>query len=557
MTGISPSHPRPRPHPRAWAQQTVALLVATCVTLLALTAGAAASANPPTATVSGAALHHAIVVGNADRHIFTRDTATLSACLRLHPTRCAAERHATHRARVRLTLAEQRVRTLSVHISRHRRKSSGAPTPTGTGTQTQALAAPVLAVSGQTLRWNAVSGVGSYVFVRKVPDHADEYSVVSGNSITPPAVPATTVHFSIRTNVSSSAWAPEVPISYPAAVLVAPPETPPSETPSDSGGSTSAAAFEMGVVAGSALTYERPFIRKLGAHTARVEYEIGTPTSQMAPTIEAYARTGIKPLLLASFHATLPTVAQAQNLASWAAAFGPGGTLWQGKSFPAGTAVTDIEFGNETSYAYQYADTSKASNWYAFSSYASRAQTYALRFKDAQMAIQASNSKVGLLAQADDGDSGSSAWVENMFAAVPDLAQRVAGWTVHPYGPNWQVKIDKVVSSTAAQGAPNTIPIYVTEWGLATDNGRCLSDNYGWNTCMTYGEASTALSSTVSDMKARYGTRLAAFYLYQAHDQAPTGTSTDRESYFGALQSNEAPKSTFTTTVQSLLTANP
>lgn len=144
-----------------------------------------------------------------------------------------------------------------------------------------------------------------------------------------------------------------------------------------------------------------------------------------------------------------------------------------------------------------------------------------------------------------------------MFAAVPDLAQRVAGWTVHPYGPKWQTKIDELVSSTAAHGASSTIPIYITEWGLASDNGRCLSDNYGWNQCMTYSEAATALSSTVSAMKARYGSRLAAFYLYQAHDQEATGASTDRESYFGALQSNQAPKGAYTTTVESLLAANP
>lgn len=313
----------------------------------------------------------------------------------------------------------------------------------------------------------------------------------------------------------------------------------------------------MGVVAGSALTFERPFIQQLGAHTARMEFEIGTPTSQMTPIIEAYARAGIRPLLLASFHGTLPSTAEAQNLASWAATFGPGGTLWQGKSFPAGTAVTDIEFGNETSFAYQYSDTSSASNWYALSSYAVRAQTYALRFEDAQVAIQTANSKVGLLAQADDGDSGSSAWVDNMFAAVPDLAGRVAGWTVHPYGPKWQTKIDELISSTAAHGASSAIPIYVTEWGLASDNGRCLSDNYGWNQCMTYGEAATTLSSTVSAMRARYGSRLAAFYLYQAHDQQASGASTDRESYFGALQSNEAPKGAYTTTVESLLAANP
>lgn len=329
----------------------------------------------------------------------------------------------------------------------------------------------------------------------------------------------------------------------------------PSESPVSGGNPTT--PFEMGLVAGSALMFERPFVRALGAHTARLEVEIGTPASQIAPIVEAYAQAGVKPLLLASFDGTLPSTAEAESLAEWAKAFGPDGTLWQGKSLPAGTAVTDIEFGNETSYAYQYPDTSKASNWYDLPSYAARAQTYALRLEAAQTAIAASGAHVGLLAQADDGGSGASTWVDNMFAAVPDLAERVAGWTVHPYGPHWQTRIDKLVSSTAAHGAPGAIPIYVTEWGLATDNGRCLSDNYGWNACMTYTEAASTLSSTMSAMRARYGARLAAFYLYQAHDQAASGASTDRESYFGALQSDEAPKGAYTTTVETLLSANP
>ena len=565
------------PHPHwAWARQITTLLVATCLTLLAISAGAAAREPQPSATISSTALHNAIAARTADRRALVRDSSRLSTCLRIRHGQCDAKRHVVKRSRAKLAVAERRVRSLIAHISRGHHMFGDTPTPTSTQT-------PTLNVSGQTLKWNAVSGVSNFVFVRKVPGQADEYSVVTGTSITPPAVPGATVHFSIRTDVSGSTWAPEISIAYPAATPVTPPVTSETESPSgagsgsggnggstgSSGGSTEGAgggstgstsstgAFEIGVVAGSALMFERPFIQTLGAHTARMEFEIDTPTSQMAPIIEAYARAGIRPLLLASFHGTLPTTSEAQNLASWAAAFGPGGTFWHGKSFPAGTTVTDIEFGNETSYAYQYSDTSKASNWYALASYALRAHTYALRFKDAQTAIQAVNPNVGLLAQADDGDSGSSAWVENMFAAVPDLAQRVAGWTVHPYGPRWQVKIDKLVSSTAAQGAPNTIPIYVTEWGLATDNGRCLSDNYGWNQCMTYGEAASTLSSTVSAIRARYGSRLAAFYLYQAHDQEASGASSERESYFGALQSNQAPKGAYTTTVQSLLTANP
>ncbi len=485
---MSTSHPRPH---RVWAQQTIALLVATCMTLLAISADAAARTTHPTATISSAALHRAIAVRTTDRRALARYSSKLNACLLAQTSRCSSDRHTIKRSRVRLAAAERRVRSLSARISRRHHASKGTRTPPST-----------LGGSGSSTDSHSTQGTGSG---------------------------------SIQGAGSGSGGSTESPGS----------------------GSTSSGTFEMGVVAGSALTFERPFIQKLGARTARMEFEINTPTSRMAPAIEAYALAGIKPLLLASFHGTLPTTSEAQNLASWAAAFGPGGTLWQGRSFPAGTAVTDIEFGNETSYAYQYSDTSETSDWYTLSSYAARAQTYALRLKDAQVAVQATNSKVGLLAQADDGDSGSSAWVDNMFAAVPDLAGRVAGWTVHPYGPSWQTKIDKLVSSTSAHGASTAIPIYVTEWGLASDNGRCLSDNYGWNTCMTFSEASTTLDSTVSAMKARYGVRLAAFYLYQAHDQAATGASTSRESYFGALQSNGAPKGAYTITVQSLLAANP
>ena len=56
----------------------------------------------------------------------------------------------------------------------------------------------------------------------------------------------------------------------------------------------------------------------------------------------------------------MPSTSEAQNLASWAAAYGPGGSFWQGKSYPANTAVTRIEFGNETSYSYQFSDNSSS-----------------------------------------------------------------------------------------------------------------------------------------------------------------------------------------------------
>jgi hypothetical protein len=412
-----------------------------------------------------------------------------------------------------------------------------------------AQSAPALGVSGRTLTWQQVTDVSTYVLAIKVPGHADRYTEVSGTSVTPAAVPGASVAYSVRTAVDGSAWSPKVKVSYLAAASSPPTSPPPAPV--------SSGPFEIGLVAGSAIAYELPYIQRLGAHTARMEFSIDTPVSQMESIVGAYAQAGVKPLLLAGFQGRLPSTGEAQSLASWAAAFGPGGTFWQGKDYPASTAVTDIEFGNETSYSYQFPDTSSASNWYALPSYAARAQTYALRFRDAQTAIQTTNPNVGLLAQADDGGSGTPTWVNNMFAAVPDLAGRVAGWTVHPYGPHWEATINRLLSSTQAAGAPSGIPIYATEWGLSSDNGRCVEENFGFSKCMSYGEAASTLESNIAAMHARYGSRLRDVYLFQARDQQSTGTSTEREGYCGALQTNQSTKGAYTTAVENLLSSNP
>ena len=77
--------------------------------------------------------------------------------------------------------------------------------------------------------------------------------------------------------------------------------------------------------------------------------------------------------------------------------------------------MRQIEFGNETSYSHQYGDT------WSDQSYKDRAKLYATRFAQAHAAIAGTGRQVGLLAQADDGGTGSSAWVNGMFDAVPNL----------------------------------------------------------------------------------------------------------------------------------------
>jgi hypothetical protein len=421
------------------------------------------------------------------------------------------------------TVPHQRARSFAVLASILALTLSFAvrtPSPASADT----LTAPVVTVSGQTLRWNAITGVSSYEWARKVPGRATEYAVVSGTSVTPPVVAGQTVRYNVRTNVTGSAWSREVSITYPS------PST----------------GFRMGVTTGTAFSYELPFVTSLGARTARLLYPIGTSASSMASAVDAYARAGVRPLLAADFYGRLPSTAESQNLATWARAYGPGGTFWAGKTYPANTAVSRIEFGHETSYAHQFSD-------YSLPTYASRAQTYALRFKDAQAAAKAANPNVGLLAIGDNAVN-QNAWVVNMFKAVPDLGTRAAGWTIHPYGPNWKTRIDSTISSTRAAGSPD-LPIWVTEWGLTTDNGRCLSDNYGYSKCLTYAQAATTLHSALTGMLSTYGSRLGAFYLYQAHDQAASGTQSGREYYFGALQSRGQAKGAYTTEVKADLAA--
>jgi hypothetical protein len=282
----------------------------------------------------------------------------------------------------------------------------------------------------------------------------------------------------------------------------------------------------------------------LGAKVVRVSFPIATPASALEPTIAGYAALGVRVLPLAEFDGRIPSSAEARGLAAWAQAYGPGGSFWAGRS-DGWLAVESIEFGNETSYSYQYPDNSP-------SGYAARAQSYALAFAEAANAIRAANPAAGLLAQGDSGNAGTI-WMENMFKAVPNLGSLVAGWTMHPYGLLWHPRLEALLQETAAEGAPSSIPIDITEWGVSSDNGRCLSENYGYNPCMTYQEAGETLRTVTAGMRKLLGERLGLFLFYQVRDRQPSGASSEREGYFGVLQHELQGKGLYTTAAQEVL----
>src|SRR5919198_2811435 len=183
--------------------------------------------------------------------------------------------------------------------------------------------------------------------------------------------------------------------------------------------------FTVGMVSGPAAAWEAGFTDKANLHpkVVRVPFQIGDSVSSVQKQVSGLAAKGEQALLLAEFPGRIPSTSEAQNLANWAKAFGPGGTFWQGRADGA-LAVRYIEFGNETNEGYQFGGVSSGS------SYLSRAQSYALRAKDAVDAINAANPNVGLLVQGDNGGCGCSQWLDGMFTARPGLKKRIAGWAL-------------------------------------------------------------------------------------------------------------------------------
>lgn len=292
--------------------------------------------------------------------------------------------------------------------------------------------------------------------------------------------------------------------------------------------------FEFGVQAGR-LERDIRISGQLGAPVARVEWDIATPAERLVPIVAAYAREGVRVQPVAGYEGRIPTPEEAANVGAWARAVGPEAAMWRTRDRR--FAVRAIEFGTETSFAYQ--GTQK------------RGGEYARRAKEASIA--ADRAGVGLYIQADEANQVDE-WINQMYDAVPDLHDYAAAWIIHPYGPRWRRMVDLAIFRTEQRGAPR-IPIAITEWGVANDGGRCLNDNYGWPRCLTSAQAADILERVVREMRAEYP-RIRQFILYNNHDLRPPGTDDEREHYFGARRSDGASKGAYTRTAERLMAAN-
>jgi hypothetical protein len=203
-----------------------------------------------------------------------------------------------------------------------------------------------------------------------------------------------------------------------------------------------------------------------------------------------------------------------------------------------------LELGNETSYGYQYGD------GFSNESYKLRAKEYAQRVREAGEALAGTG--LGVSCQADDGNSGSSVWVNEMYAQVPELHKYISAWTIHPYPSTTTnasaVRIERMYSQVGAHGGSG-VSVDVTEWGVPTDNGNTLNDG----THLTYAEAATFATGSYNALKAAAGTKLRQFIIYQVRDQRPPGSGSEREWYFGALQRELGNKGEWTKFVEKVM----
>jgi hypothetical protein len=545
---------------------------------------AGSSAGSHVATASVAADTSSIRAANRALGV---ERESLRHCVREHPHRCAPERAALKRARKRRHRATVRLALLKAVIPAPSHKASGASgaksaPPKRESTSSNDRSAPTLTVSGETLSWSKVGSASSYVLRREVTGQKTQESAIDATSDTPNPAPGVTARYAVRANVSGSEWSHEVSISYPASAPEAPggesshakePKTeeasskassgetlpspigeapsPVGEAPSPIGeggsspGGSARPSFPIGLNSGrEQLDYEGA--SKLGAKLVRLDCSIEESARELEPAIAKYTAEGVRVLPLADFYAEVPTAADAKNIASWATAFGPGGTFWKTHSVTP-LPIEDIEFGNETDNGYQYGLEPGSP------AYQSLAEAYARRFKEASEALTATHTDVGLLAQEQDP---TGHWIAGMYAAVPNFAQYVAGWTIHPYGPSWRTSITDLIDQTSAYGASSSIPIDITEWGVSSDNGLCLTSNFDWNECMSYEEAATVTRASVAEMSEAFGSRVGMFMIFQVRDQQSVGATNSVEGYFGALQRNLAPKGAYTTEVQTLLSAS-
>ena len=277
-----------------------------------------------------------------------------------------------------------------------------------------------------------------------------------------------TVRYSVRTAVEGSAWAPDISVSYPAAVTPPaaspPPVTtpPPAEPPTGGGegGPKMDVALDIGGWAwASAINDEAGAVKYV-----RSSYKHFNSDSQM----ELLTRAGVTLMPLFGEGGTLAGYDNStffNEIVTWFKRYGHGGTFWAGK--PVDLGATTAELINEPGNPYFYSDYNNI-------------QLYANMTKAVHSALEANFApavRPKLLVSYDGGFNGSP-YGRAIFAAgaVADAL------TVHPYGGHGSESAlggrERVTQAHSETG----LPVYVTEVGWPTALGQApTGDSLQWS----------------------------------------------------------------------------
>ena len=218
--------------------------------------------------------------------------------------------------------------------------------------------------------------------------------------------------------------------------------------------------------------------------------------------------------------------AYATFVAAAVARYGPGGTFWrQNPDLPARPLLW-FELWNEPYYADHNRDPGAYARLVRAAVLAGRAAQPSARFL-----IEATTTY-----QTAAGDERN--WIEDMYAAVPDLGSYFDGVAVHPYGGDPAVytpygdtdgqpgRVEQIHRELSAHG-DGAKPLWVTEIGWST----CSGDS----ACVTEQQQAAYLRTFLRLARTTWASYVRAVFVFGLRDLAPNAID-DREAWYGLLR---------------------
>lgn len=271
-------------------------------------------------------------------------------------------------------------------------------------------------------------------------------------------------------------------------------------------------------------------LRSIGVQADRLEFGPQMSWAEVDERYRAALREGMRVLPVLNRIqriSTIDTGAFTAWVAGFAARYGPGGAFWAGRA-DAALALHHIELFNEPYGAWDFQPVEPA----AF------ARLYVASVDAGRRANPQTRYLLPMQPTVDEYGT-SRPWTDELWAAEPQIAARVDGLAVHPYGswapganPLWTYWKTRLLHETWAQrGAAR--PMWITEVGQCTS---LAAPN-----CVSEAQQAEAIRFYVAD--ARATPYIKALFLFTHRDAE--GDPSNRENWFGIVRRDLSPKPAF------------